>query len=369
MIMALEKPVILVGGGTGGHIFPLVAIGEELAAKKIPFIFVGSKHGPERQIVGEYGWQFVGISSGKYRRYFTLKALGENIVDLGRVVAGFFEAIGLLSRSGAPVVFSKGGYVALPIVIAAKVLGRTVIIHESDSVMGLTNRISARLASRVLTAFAPSVFPTHDNRYEQVGIPIRRALRQAANLKAPKKSRPLIFVLAGIQGSITINRFVRETLSELITVADIIHITGEAEAAQHQELAESLSKKVEGAYKPFAFISRELPYYYQSSDLIVTRASATVIAEAALFSKAAYLIPLPSSAADHQLTNAKHLQAAGAAVWRQQYQLTNEKFSEDIRRLLADRAQLQNLGSRLSRYFNEGQALERIIELIADARK
>lgn len=364
-----KHPILLVGGGTGGHIFPLVALGEELSKKNIPFIFVGGRSGRERQIIEEYDWKFVALNSGKYRRYWTMTTILQNTLDFGRFVIGFFEAIGLLIRTGAPVIISKGGYVALPMVLAAKVLGRHIIIHESDSVMGLTNRISSRLASHILTAFPPTVFPHHDRQFEQVGIPIRRILRQAANLSGVRKSRPLILVIAGIQGSSAINRLIREALTELIKVADIVHVTGETEVKMHKEIIESSSRKFQNAYKPFPFIGRELPYYYHNSDLVVSRASATVIAEVALFARAMYLIPLPNSASNHQLINAKHLQAAGAAVLREERSLTAEKFTADIKRLLSDKAQLQNLGTRLNRYFNEEHAIERIIELITESEK
>ncbi|MEK7202497.1 MAG: UDP-N-acetylglucosamine--N-acetylmuramyl-(pentapeptide) pyrophosphoryl-undecaprenol N-acetylglucosamine transferase [Patescibacteria group bacterium] len=359
-----QSPILLVGGGTGGHIFPLVALGEELVARKIPFIFVGGRVGKEREIISEYGWQFRSISAGKWRRYWTLGAIFQNIIDVGRSFKGFFESLRLLISSGAKVIFSKGGYVALPMVLAAKLLGRRIVIHESDSVMGLTNRVSARLASKILTAFTPSVFPGHDSRFEQVGIPIRRTFRHAAKLQGVSKSRPLVLVIAGIQGSQAINRLVKEALMELIEVADVVHITGEAEIRSHKSLAERLSKKLQSAYRPFAFITRELPYYFQSSDLVVSRASATTTAEAAVFSRALYLIPLPGSASDHQLANARHLQAAGAAVMREESILNTKGFIEDIKRLLADKAQLQNLGTRLGKYFNEENAVERIIEII-----
>lgn len=363
-IPTTQKPILLVGGGTGGHIFPLVALAEDLAARKIPFIFVGGRVGKERGIISEYGWPFHSISAGKWRRYWSLGAIVQNIVDIGRSIKGFFESLRLLTTSGARVIFSKGGYVALPMVLAAKLLGRQIIIHESDSVMGLTNRISVRLASKILTAFAPSVFPRHDSRFEQVGIPIRRTFRSAAKLQGVRKSRPLVLVIAGIQGSQAINRLVREGLLELIQMADVVHITGEAEIKSHKALAERLNKKLQSAYRPFAYITRELPYYFQSSDLVVSRASATTTAEAAVFSRALYLIPLPNSANDHQLINARHLQAAGAAVMREESTLNTKGFIEDIKRLLADKAQLQNLGSRLGKYFNEQNAVERIIDII-----
>ncbi|MEK7171038.1 MAG: UDP-N-acetylglucosamine--N-acetylmuramyl-(pentapeptide) pyrophosphoryl-undecaprenol N-acetylglucosamine transferase [Patescibacteria group bacterium] len=358
------KPILLVGGGTGGHIFPLVALGEELTARHIPFIFVGGRQGKEREIVGEYGWPFRAITAGKWRRYWSWLAAWQNFVDIGRNFRGFFEALTLLLRTHSRVIFSKGGYVALPMVLAAKLLGRRIIIHESDTVMGLTNRLSARVAGRVLTAFAPNLFSHHDDRYEQVGIPIRKTLRQAAKLKSPQKTRPLILVIGGIQGAQAINNLIRQSLPGLLPIADIIHITGDAEILLHKHLAEKLDRKFKGSYKPFSYITRELPYYYQSADLIVSRSSATTVAEAALFAKAMYLIPLPSSAGNHQLTNAKHLQAAGAAIMSEQQQLTDAKFTQTITSLLVDRVLLRNLGTRLSEYFNEQDAIDKIIGII-----
>lgn len=359
-----KRPVLLVGGGTGGHIYPLVALGEELSSQGQPFIFVGGKNGKEREIVQELGWSYQGIDAGKWRRYLTLKSITENIADIFRFIKGFFQSARLISKNGVQTVFSKGGYVALPVVLAAWVLGCRVIIHESDSVMGLTNRISARFAKLVLTAFDPTVFPNRDKRFMQVGFPIRRMLRKAATLSPPKKSRPLILVIGGSQGSEAINSFVRASLPKLIGVADIVHITGEGEAMLHKKLSERLERKNKNAYKPFAFVNRELPYYYQLCDLIVSRAGATTLAEAALFGRALYLVPLPNAAGNHQLINAKLLQASGAATYRLQSDLTPEQFAADITQLLADKNQLQQLGRRLKEYFHAAEGTSQIAAII-----
>lgn len=360
--MSKTRPIILVGGGTGGHIFPLVAIGEELTAKGRPFIFVGERGGREEKIVKELKWQYYGISAGKLRRYITLRTIILNVADLFRTIAGFFQCLRLLLRTGATTVFSKGGYVALPMVYAARLLGRKLIIHESDAVMGLTNKLSAKFAKKVFTAFSPEAYPHHDDRYQQVGVPVRRALRQAAKLRSPQKTRPLIFVLGGIQGSSAINTLVRGIVKQLIEVTDVVHITGEREIGLYEKVQNSLDKKDRNKYKPFSFLDRELAYYFQLADVVVSRASATTLAEGALFGKAMYLIPLPTAASNHQVVNAEHLRREHAAVVVEERQLSAEKLLDNLRRLIEDRAEISLLGMKLKAYFYNDKAIEMIIE-------
>lgn len=366
MVNKNERPILLVGGGTGGHITPLIAVGEELTARKIPFIFIGSADSREEKMITDISWQFMGIAAGKWRRYTTWLSLLENIVDAGRVVLGIFQAIKIIKKTNAKLIFSKGGFVAVPVVLAAKLTGRPIVIHESDTVMGVANKISARFARRVLTNFSPSVFSFADRRFVQVGMPIRRSLRQAAALKAPKKSRPLVLVLPGSQGSVAINNYLKATLGRLIAVADVVHLTGEKEYPQFAELRQQLAAKDQGRYKPYGFIDRELPLYFQMADLLVTRASATTTAEAALFKKAVFLIPLPTAAGNHQVINAKILERAGAAYVREQHQLTPELFARDVEDLLANPARLTGYGEALHNYFDQSETIRKVIEEITN---
>ncbi len=361
-----KQPIILVGGGTGGHIFPLIAVGEELASSKVPFIFVGANGGREEALIKELGWQFRPIAAGKLRRYLTLKTFFENIVDIFRSLQGFFQSIGLLLRTGAPAILSKGGYVALPMVCAARLLGRKIYIHESDAAMGLSNRISARFAKRIWTAFPPSVFPSADKRYQKIGIPIRYSLRQAAKLKAPAKTKPLVLIVGGIQGASKLNSLIRSNLTNLINKVDLIHVTGEREYEIYHKLQQSLDKKDRGKYKPFPFLGRELAYYFQTADVVVSRASATTIAEGALFSKAMYLIPLPTAAGNHQAINAKLLEQSRAAVVSEEYQLSNDGFAETLSKLLTDRERITTLGKNLHNYFHNEEAISLIVKEITN---
>ncbi|OGD62718.1 hypothetical protein A3A71_01735 [Candidatus Berkelbacteria bacterium RIFCSPLOWO2_01_FULL_50_28] len=363
-----RRPIILVGGGSGGHIFPLLAVAEELQARQIPFVFIGSASGKEKSIVESQKWPFRAISAGKWRRHFSLASFAQNIIDIFRFIWGFFQSLALLISVRPLAVFSKGGFVALPVCLAAKLLGVRLIVHESDSVMGLTNRICSRFAHKVLVAFDPEMYPTHSPRYIQVGVPMKRNLRQAAKLPTPKKSRPLIVVIAGIQGSQFINQMVRENLVGLLKEADIIHSTGDTDYLPHKALAAKLPPALRSAYKPMSFIGRELAYYYQAADLVISRASMTVICEAALFSKSLYLIPLPSAAADHQTKNALILESAGAAVASRQQSLTREQFLHDIVGLLHTPEKLSSMAGALRGYFNENDSIEIIINLLTDGK-
>ncbi|HUD20666.1 MAG TPA: UDP-N-acetylglucosamine--N-acetylmuramyl-(pentapeptide) pyrophosphoryl-undecaprenol N-acetylglucosamine transferase [Candidatus Saccharimonadales bacterium] len=353
-------PILLVGGGTGGHITPLIAVAEGLTSRSIPFLFVGSRGGPEEELVGK-NYPYKAIYAGKWRRYFTPSSFGKNLVDLVKIKIGFWQSLWLIWKTGARVVFCKGGYVAVPVVIAAWILRRKVIVHESDAVMGVANRFASHFASKVLTAFDPMIYPNHDQRYTQVGIPIRNSLRQAATLKSPKKSRSLVLIMPGSQGSTAINQHLAAVLPELLIQSDVVHMTGKDDYQKFQRLYEQLAPGQKSHYKVFAYIDRELPYYFQAADLIIGRASATTVAEAALFAKPIFLIPLPGAATDHQTKNASRLFEAEAAWIQDQANLTDKSFIQQISGILGDPEEAKKRGENLRKYFNTQDSLDRII--------
>jgi UDP-N-acetylglucosamine--N-acetylmuramyl-(pentapeptide) pyrophosphoryl-undecaprenol N-acetylglucosamine transferase len=361
---ANQAPILLVGGGTGGHVFPLIAVGEELKSKNIPFVFVGSAKSLEQEEVQKLGWNFLTIEAGKWRRYFNFVSIFENFLDVFRVLIGFFQAIGIIKRNKVKVIFSKGGFVALPVVFAGRLLRCRIIIHESDVVMGLTNRLAARFANKIFTAFDPKVYPYPDARYQQVGIPIRRSLRSAASLKAPKKSSPLIFIIPGSQGARFVNDLVKDSLDDLLALGTVVHVTGKSDYDRFLTVRDRLDENQKNRYKPFAFIDRELALYYQMADLVVARGSATTSAEGALFKKTMYLIPLPTAAGNHQALNAENLVRAGAAVTCGQAELSAEKFVKDLGQLLDDLEKRLTLGNNLHTYFRSNQTMEIVVQEI-----
>ena len=362
--MNKNKPIILVGGGTGGHIYPLVALGEEFQKKGIKFIYVGGI-GREKEIIGNLKWPYSQISVGKWRRYWTLKDTFLNFVDFFRFINGFFQAIKILISTGSPLVISKGGFVSLPMTMAAKLLGRKLFVHESDTIFGMSNRFSARFADVVMTAFPPKIYQNANNKYLQTGIPLRYPLRQAATLMAPKKDKDVLLVIGGIQGSRSINSLIGSNLEKLLKKFDIIHITGEKDFEKFKKIADDM-ESTKNIYKPFAFVERELPYYFQIADLVISRASATTIAEGALFGKAMYLIPLPNSASNHQVKNASVLNSENAAFTKEEYQITPDSFYQDIMDLTNNNEKISSLGKNLKKYFHEENSIDIIIQKIEE---
>jgi len=360
--MNKNAPVILVGGGTGGHVTPLIALGEELIAHNRPFLFVGEQGGREELIIREQRWQFVGIKAGKWRRYWSWQAIRSNLGGLVRFCWGFCQSIGILLQTKAPIVISKGGYVALPMVLAAYLLRRRIFIHESDAVMGLANRLSARLATRVYTGFPVTCYPQANSKYEFVGIPIRRVLLKAATASRLSKARPLILVIGGSQGSKAINHLVWEALPKILLEADVVHIVGEANEQAAREFFSTLSDKQKNHYKYFGYTKRELAYYFAMADVLISRASATVLAEAGVFSRATLSIPLPNSAGDHQLANAKQLNRAGAVRYVEQKDLTAERLVEEIMELIGNPSLREQLGESLNKYFHSENATSKILK-------
>jgi len=363
--MKKKKPIILVGGGTGGHITPLVAIGEELITRKQEFIFVGEQGGREEQIIEELKWRFRGIKSGKWRRYWSWQAIWQNIAGLGSFCLGFGQSIKILLRTGAPTVISKGGYVALPMVLAAALLRRRLLIHESDAVMGLTNRLSARLATKVFTGFPVKYYPQASAKFEFVGVPIRTSLLKTATASKPTKARPLVLIIGGSQGSQAINRLIWEALPDILLQSDVVHIVGETNEIEAKERFANLTDKQKNHYKFFGYTKRELPYYFAMADLIICRASATVLAEAGVFSRAALLIPLPSSASNHQLVNAKLLNESKAAFYLEQKGLTASQLAQKIIQLVEDRSRRETMGNALREYFHSEEAVDKILKELA----
>ncbi|MBI4948487.1 UDP-N-acetylglucosamine--N-acetylmuramyl-(pentapeptide) pyrophosphoryl-undecaprenol N-acetylglucosamine transferase [Candidatus Berkelbacteria bacterium] len=353
--------VLLVGGGSGGHIYPLIAVAEELKARGISFAYVGTKNSKEEEVAKEEKIDFIAINAGKWRRYVKFKSFFQNIFDVFRVIYGFFQCIKLLRASRAKVVLSKGGYVALPMVFATKLLGRKLVVHESDTIMGLTNRIGARFADKVLTAFDPKVFPDADSRFIQVGIPVRRSLLKSAKLKSPQKKKPVILVLSGSQGSRFVNNLIKSEINTLLSKYELIHSTGTTDIEDFIKLKNQLSEEIRDNYRPHDFIGRELPYYMQLADLIIGRSGATAIVEASVFSKAMFVIPLASSANNHQLQNAKLLSKAGALEYIEEHQVNPQKFIEKIDQIISTNKKTE-LGKKLNSYFDEDKTTQKVIE-------
>ena len=259
------KKIILTGGGTAGHVTPNLALLPALREEDFEIHYIGSYNGIERRLIEAASIPYDGISSGKLRRYFDLK----NFSDPLRVLKGYFEARKLMKKYKPDIVFSKGGFVAVPVVLAAKHYKVPVIIHESDMTPGLANKICIPAASKVCCNFPETLKYLPEDKAVLTGSPIREELLhgdrlaglQYAHLSA---DRPVILIIGGSLGSVTVNQAVRGILPQLLKTYQVIHICGKG------NLDESLIG-TEG-YVQYEYVDKPLRHLFAAADLIISRA-------------------------------------------------------------------------------------------------
>jgi len=297
-----RKRVLLTGGGTGGHIIPNRAVATALRKLEpnLELIYIGSRNKLDAQLVKEAHIPFHSIFAGKLRRYFSWR----NFVDPFLVLIGFLQSFVIILRFRPHVVFSKGGYVSLPVVLAAYVLRRPIILHESDSVMGLTNRITAKLAKKVCVAFPDLV--KKNNKFVLTGNPVRLEMRKG-NIKEGylltllSPDRPILLVWGGSQGAQAINEMIMRDFDKIKLHFQIVHITGKGKGTGIKD----------PSYCSFEYLEDELKHVYAITDVVVGRAGANSLAEIALMQKLNIMIPLKN--ADQQ-ANARYFESNGAGL-------------------------------------------------------
>jgi UDP-N-acetylglucosamine--N-acetylmuramyl-(pentapeptide) pyrophosphoryl-undecaprenol N-acetylglucosamine transferase len=302
--------IAFTGGGTGGHIYPGLAVAEALQ-KLLPcrVFWIGSGTGMDRSIVGGAGMEFYGIPSGKLRRYVSLK----NFFDLFKVAGGFFAARRVLKKEKPALLFSKGGFVSVPPCAAAASLKIPVFTHESDYSPGLATRINARFAVKIFVPYKETAafFPLKtQSRVVVSGNPIRPAFASADAAKGRAflgipEGEPVLLVLGGSLGSAEINSLVRECLPELTRYYTVVHQTGVRDEAF------SPARR----YKPYAYFGDEMPHVIAAAELVLCRSGAGTIWECAGLKKPMILLPLRGAGTrGDQVENARLFEKAGAAV-------------------------------------------------------
>lgn len=348
----MKKTKILVAGGgsSSGHITPLIAVIEALKTQPTEILWVGDLSERTRLLAAEAAVPFVGIPTGKFHRYLTL----ENLLTPWRYLAGVRAAKKLIREFAPAVVFGKGGSVSLPVVMAAEQLAVPVVIHESDAVMGLANWISVRRAQKVCVSFPVATYPNvPQEKLVFTGIPVRQMF---ARVRAKTHSKPRLLVTGGGQGSRALNSVVRSALSELLPLVDVIHLTGERDFAQASQT------KVAG-YRPIAYARDDMAQLMADADVILTRASGTTLAEIALVGRPTILVPLPTSANDHQRANAQAWQAAGAGSVVEEHDLTPERLVSEVR-ALCDQPQLRAHMAKAARSLARPKAAAEIAQIL-----
>ena len=310
------KKIVLTGGGTAGHVTPNIAIIPTLKEMGYDISYIGTYNGIEKKLIEEIGIPYYGISSGKLRRYFDLK----NFTDPFRILKGYFQAKKLIKKLKPDVVFSKGGFVTVPVVFAASKKKIPVVIHESDMSPGLANKLALPKATKICCNF-PETKKLFEGKATVTGTPIRQELFNGDKEKAKKfcgfeDDKPTILIVGGSTGSVAVNNAIWSVLDELLSTYNVIHICG-----KDKMNTEYADKK---GYAQFEYVKSELPDLFALADIVISRAGANAICELLALKKPNILIPLSLKASrGDQILNAESFQKSGYS-----YVIDEEKLDD-----------------------------------------
>ena len=325
------KRIILTGGGTAGHVTPNIALLPALKELGYDIHYIGSYNGIEKELIEQLGIPYHGISSGKLRRYFSM----QNFTDPFRVLKGFGEARKLIKVLDPDVIFSKGGFVSVPVVMAGRQCKVPTICHESDMTPGLANKLSIPSATKVCCTFPETLNHLPKEKAVLTGSPIRQELltgdaEAARAFCGFTDNKPVIMVVGGSLGAVPVNKAVRAVLPELLKEFNIIHLCGKGKTD------ESL-KGTEG-YVQYEYIKDELKDLFALADIIVSRAGANAICEFLALQKPNLLVPLSAAASrGDQILNARSFERQGFSIVIEEEELTDELLLESIKKLYTER--------------------------------
>jgi UDP-N-acetylglucosamine--N-acetylmuramyl-(pentapeptide) pyrophosphoryl-undecaprenol N-acetylglucosamine transferase len=327
------KKIILTGGGTAGHVTPNVALIPKLQREGWKIYYIGSYNGIEKKIIEELNIPYYGISSGKLRRYFDVK----NFTDPLRVTKGYFQAVKLIKKIKPSVIFSKGGFVTVPVILAAKRLGIPTIIHESDMTPGLANKISLPFASKICTTFPETLSHLPKDKAILTGTPIRGELflgntNKGLSVCGFKSELPVLLVIGGSLGSVKINESVRKILPTLLNKYQVIHICGKGNIDPSLDALEG--------YSQYEYVNEELPDIFASADLVISRAGANTISELLALKKPNILIPLSAAASrGDQILNAKSFERQGFSFLLPEDKLSDANLLQAVNQVYNNRVE------------------------------
>jgi len=344
----------MTGGGTAGHVTPNLALIPKLKDMGYEVKYIGTADGIERRIIEGEKIEYYVISSGKLRRYFDIK----NFTDPFKVVAGLWQSYKIIKEEKPDVVFSKGGFVAVPVVIGAFLNKVPVIAHESDITPGLANKISAPYCTKVCVTFPESLKAIKGNKGVLTGTPIREELFQGSKILGLRAcgfdgKKPVLMIMGGSLGARAINETIRKSINKLLINYDVIHICGKG----------NLDEKLKNAagYKQFEYVNEELPNLMAAADIVVSRAGANSIFEFLALKKPTLLIPLSAkSSRGDQILNAASFEKSGYSMVIQ-----DEELNEEL--LLSKLEELEKNKGKLIKAMGEskvGNGVEAIIKLI-----
>ena len=354
------KRIVMTGGGTAGHVTPNIALMPALKEAGYDIQYIGSYKGIEKDLIEAQNIPYHGIDSGKLRRYFDWK----NFSDPLHVLRGFAQAIGLMNKLKPDIVFSKGGFVSVPVVLAAKACGIPAIIHESDITPGLANKIAIKGAKKVCCNFPETLKYLPADKAVLTGSPIRRELFDGVKERAYElcgftdNTKSVLLIIGGSLGSKAINEAVRKILPELLKDFNIIHLCGKGNLDSELE-------NISG-YAQFEYASEELTDMFALADLAISRAGANSICELLALHKPNILIPLSAAASrGDQILNAKSFAKQGFSYVIEEETLTDELLLNSVREVF------KNRNTYIEAMSNSGQmdSIGTILKLIEDETK
>lgn len=348
------KRIILTGGGTAGHVTPNIALLPRLKELQYDIHYIGSYQGIEKELIEPFGIPYHGISTGKLRRYLSAR----NLTDPFRVLKGLGEARRLIKILDPDVIFSKGGFVSVPVVLAGKKRHIPTIIHESDMTPGLANKLSLSAATKVCCNFPETLELLPEGKAVLTGSPIRQELLSGDRYKAREflgftSDKPVILIIGGSLGAVAVNEAVRAILPELLKTYQIIHLCGRGKI-------DPTLVNLEG-YAQYEYIKEELKDLFALTDIVVSRAGANAICELLALHKPNLLIPLPANASrGDQILNARSFERQGFSIVLEESEITNETLLAAINRLYENREVYIETMKRSS----QQNSIDTIIDLI-----
>jgi len=304
----MHKTIVMTGGGTAGHVIPNIALMPLLTGHGYKIHYIGSKCGIEKELIEKTGVHYHGIHSGKFRRYFSLK----NFSDPFKILAGYITALHILRKVKPDAVFSKGGFVTVPVVFAAKRLNIPVVLHESDYTPGLANRLCMKKALRICVSFEDTLARLPEGIGVYTGTPIRQSLfggdkKRGLELLGFQGKKPVLLIMGGSLGAQAINTAVDGILEKLLPFFDVAHIRGSG--------ALNAGLNSQTGYSQFEFVSENLEHVFAAADVMLSRAGANAVFEILALKIPALLIPLPKSASrGDQILNARYFEKKGFSM-------------------------------------------------------
>lgn len=352
------KKIVLTGGGTAGHVTPNIALIPTLKEKGYDITYIGSYNGIEKKLIEDIGIPYYGIATGKFRRYFDLK----NFTDIFNVFKGYREAGRILKDIDPDVIFSKGGFVAVPVVRAAARLSIPCVIHESDMTPGLANKICIPVAKKICCNFPETLENMPKGKAEFTGSPIRAELKKGSREEGLKYTglngnKPILMIIGGSQGAKSVNETVRESLPKLKEVFDIVHLCG-------KDKVDNMMLGIDG-YKQYEYINEELKDIFAMADIVISRAGANAICEILELRKPNVLIPLSAGSRGDQVLNAESFEASGFSEVIREDALDPSMLIETVMKVYNNREKyIAAMSKRM-----ELNPIEKIVNILEEVKK